>query len=334
MKWCAAGFSYICHLTTGNWELLNRFSDDGSKFPHTQKRSTATLLSMFEPYYSLLPPHWSYNDNDGTYFNELTQEFTTEHPITIFIKYRKQVINPPPNDPIGIEIERIQYESEMNSQARERTPEISSPSSDFNPTGTDSFMDERPGDALEPDKSSKELDQAEKIPELDLPSGKFYEYYCQWSERDLFGKVSLYGLTFRYYEESRKTLIRFVGLVGEWVYSAIQGPYGPLEHIDFFIGAKIKVFGRQVTISSASASAIKWIEAQKKKLEKQQDRFREKIMAVGQVPCIKARQAEIVRHITRGEGNVPAGHTDLRKMLQANAKLGEQLVSLGLCDQL
>lgn len=166
-----------------------------------------------------------------------------------------------------------------------------------------------------------------------LPSGKFYEYHCQWTERDLFGKVNLYGLTLRFYDEQQKTVIRFDGLVGEWVYSVIQGPYGPLEHIDFFIGAKITVFGRHLTISSASGSAIRWIEKERKRLDKQQEMFREKIMAVGKVPCVKGKQTDIVRHITRGADTLP-GHTDLRKLLTYNARLGAQLASLGLSEQL
>lgn len=284
---------------------------------------------MFEPYYSLLPPHWSYNSDNNSYYNEITNEETPDHPITIFISARQQVLNLPPNDPIGIEIERIQY-------AAQNMPDSVAQDFEEREVRAENGDDAIP-DTLEPNVSSKEdiIGDQDAVSELELPSGKFYEYHCQWSERDLFGKVNLYGLIFRYYEESHKTLIKFDGLVGEWVYSAIQGPYGPLEHIDFFIGAKIKVFGRQVTISSASGSAVRWIEAQRKKLERQQERFREKIMAIGQVPCVRPKQKEVVRHITRGEGTgAEPGHTDLRKLLQLNAKLGEQLVSLGLCDQL
>ena len=307
------------------------------------ERHFINSVIMFEPYYSLLPPHWSYREDSDTYFNEISHEETSEHPITIFMRARQEVINPPENDDIGIEIERIAYEKEMAATEMNNEAE-------FGNTGvenTENVM-RSPVDIVEtsvpnPDNNSeKEENINEKlqqnkqdVAELELPTGKFYEYHCQWNERDLFGKVSLYGLTFRYYVESHKTLIKFDGLVGEWVYSVLQGPYGPLEHIDFFIGAKIKVFGRQVTISSASGSSIKWIENERKKLERQQNRFREKIVSVGQVPCVRARQIETVRHITRGSdtGVVP-GHTDLRKLLQHNARLGEQLVSLGLCDQL
>lgn len=301
---------------------------------------------MFEPYYSLLPPHWKYREDSNTYFNEVTQEETPDHPITIFINARQAVLNLPPNDPIGIEIERIQYAARMTaSLSRQGSPKMTTAALEDTQAETqvisETFGTEadaqiiRSGNNDEPDRSSNEevVDQGEGMSELQLPSGKYYEYHCQWSERDLFGKVSLYGLTFRYYEQSQKTLIRFDGLLGDWVYSVLQGPYGPLEHIDFFIGAKIKVFGRQVTISSASGSAIRWIEAQRKRLEKQQERFREKILAVGQVPCVKPKAPDVVRHITRGDSS-EAGHTDLRKLMMVNAKLGEQLVSLGLCDQL
>jgi hypothetical protein len=299
--------------------------------------SFSDLFIMFEPYYSLLPPHWVYLEDREVYYNEFFKEEMVEHPITIFMNARRAVLNPPPNDPIGIEIERLQYVAQVAEVDPSNPPaehEKPGPSTE----GSDDFGLDEDRNTFEPDATSKDEavnqnSDIERIPDMDLPTGKYYEYHCQWSERDLFGKVNLYGLTFRYYEESHKTLIKFDGLVGEWVYSVIQGPYGPLEHIDFFIGAKIKVFGRTVTISSASGSAVRWIEAQRKKLEKQQERFREKIMAVGGVPCVKPKPKDVVRNITRGDGAEP-GHTDLRKVLQLNAKLGEQLVSLGLCDQL
>lgn len=287
---------------------------------------------MFEPYYALLPPHWVFNEETRTYYNEITGEDTAEHPITIFFSARNALLNPSASDPVGIEIERIQYEVQRSHGSSIVIIHEEGEAEDEVEVGKDRETAQQQD--LEPEESSKEeAGKLERISGLDLPSGKYYEYHCQWSERDLFGKVSLYGLTFRYYEESHKTLIRFDGLVGEWVYSILQGPYGPLELIDFFIGAKIKVFGRTVTISSASGSAVRWIEAQRKNLEKQQERFREKIMAVGQVPCVKPKDKGVVRNITRGAGTEP-GHTDLRKLLQQNAKLGEQLVSLGLCDQL
>ena len=278
---------------------------------------------MFEAYYGLLPPHWTYDEDSQVYFNEITQEESPDHPFTIFMRARKDVLNLDGNDKISVEIERLQYELdsapiELENQEREENQENSE--------------EIRCGDA--PD------DLAQTMPELEdkkiveqLPTGKFYEFHCQWTERDLFGKVNLYGLTLRFYEEQLKTVIRFDGLVGEWVYSSIQGMYGPLEHMDFFIGAKITVFGRHLTISSASDASIRWIERERKRLEKQQEAFREKIMAVGKVPCVKGKHVDIVRHITRGAETNP-GHTDLRKILAINSRLGAQLASLGLSDQL
>lgn len=308
---------------------------------------------MFEPYYDLLPPHWRYDQYNDVYVNDLTEEETREHPINIFMKSRKQVLNLPQDDNIAIEIERILYEREMeremerekaarntntNTQVNtdpdsEPVPtEESSPTADianepFTATEASNQFTEEANNTMSADQAGT------ATPELDLPTGKYYEFHCQWSERDLFGKVNLYGLTLRFYVEQQRTLIKFDGLVGEWVYSVIKGPYGPMEHMDFFIGARVNVFGRHLTISSASGSAIRWIEKERKRLEKQQEYFREKIMAVGQVPCIKGKDATIVRHITRATDNLP-GHTDLRKLLQCNARLGSQLAALGLSEQL
>lgn len=298
---------------------------------------------MFEAYYDLLPPHWSFDEDTQLYFNDLTQEESMEHPIHIYMRARKDVLKLPGDDAISIEIERLQYEREAkydvpdfraSAEDVEDNPEERSQTS---PNADDSFSPFKIDveDVPTPAPASDSLADVEKnsVAEADLPTGKFYEFHCQWTERDLFGKVNLYGITLRFYEEQQKTVIRFDGLVGEWVYSVLQGPYGPLEHIDFFIGAKITVFGRHLTISSASGSSIRWIERERKRLEKQEEAFREKILAVGKVPCVKGKQVNIVRHITRGSETVP-GHTDLRKLLMFNARLGAQLASLGLSDQL
>jgi len=298
-------------------------------------------MSLFDAYYDLLPPHWSYDEDTQLYFNDITQEESQVHPIAIYMRCRNKVLNLSSEDHISIEIEKLQHnETDLhdniansetapsqevedvseNSPSNQNWPE--SPATNNNGTGS-----------LPPATPSEEHLGKDTVTEVDLPTGKFYEYHCQWTERDLFGKVNLYGLTLRYYEESHKTVIRFDGLIGDWVYSMIQGPYGPLEHKDFFIGARITVFGRHLTISSASGSAIRWIERERKRLEKQQKMFREKILAVGKVPCVKGKATDIVRHITRGAPTEP-GHADLRKISMINARLGEQLASLGLSDQL
>jgi hypothetical protein len=188
-----------------------------------------------------------------------------------------------------------------------------------------------------PPQASQALERADtegiaQLAELNMPSGKYYEYHCQWNERDLFGKVNLYGLSLRFYEEGGgRTLIKFDGLVGEWVFSTLQGNYGPIDQHDLYIGAKITVFGRHLTISSASGSAMRWIEKEKRRLEKHQDYFREKIATVGKVPCVKGKDATCIRHITRDK---PPGQVDLRRLQLDTARLGEQIASLGLSSQL
>jgi len=298
-------------------------------------------MSLFDAYYDLLPPHWSFDEDTQLYFNDITQEESQVHPIATYMRCRNQVLNLSSEDHISIEIEKLQHNQTdvhdnitNNESAPSHEVEDVSENSPGNPNWPDSPATNHNGTgALPPITPSEEQLGKNIVAEVDLPTGKFYEYHCQWTERDLFGKVNLYGLTLRYYEESHKTVIRFDGIVGDWVYSMIQGPYGPLEHKDFFVGAKITVFGRHLTISSASGTAIRWIERERKRLEKQQEMFREKIMAVGKVPCVKGKPTDIVRHITRGAPIEP-GHADLRKISMINARLGEQLASLGLSDQL
>lgn len=57
------------------------------------------------------------------------------------------------------------------------------------------------------------------------------------------------------------------------------------------------------------------------------------IYNLGKIPIVKQADINVVRNITRGDTN-PPGHTDLRRLLNDNARLGEQIVSLGLTLQL
>lgn len=91
------------------------------------------------------------------------------------------------------------------------------------------------------------------------------------------------------------TQIIFDGVDGEWLFTVLEGPYGPIDRYDLFIGAKIKIFGRHLTISSANASVCHWIDQQGRKLEKKITWIQEKIEKVGAVPIIR-REAPKVKH--------------------------------------
>mmetsp|Transcript_11697 Transcript_11697/g.19579 ORF Transcript_11697/g.19579 Transcript_11697/m.19579 type:complete len:306 (-) Transcript_11697:155-1072(-) len=303
---------------------------------------------MFDEYYRLLPPHWcevEMEDGSISYRNDITQEETAEHPFVTFIQMRKQMMDEANSDDLMFSLEAALAEKHSSNDLS-RTPDtdpVNGIENTANGVSTPKTI-VAVGDTPSPSSPAQQVVNENKnssdplqtqplegLAELNFPSGKYFDYHCQWSERDLFGKVNLYGLTLRYYYEDneRRTLVKFDGLVGEWVYSKLDGAYGPLCEYDFYIGAKVCVFGRHLTISSASGSAIRWIENEKKRLEKQQNYYRDRIFAVGSVPCVKGKDAMAVRHITRDRA---PGKVDVRRMLMDTTRLGEQFASLGLAQ--
>lgn len=161
----------------------------------------------------------------------------------------------------------------------------------------------------------------------------YLDYHCQWSERDVFGKVTLYGLTLRVFpDEVGKTLLKFDGMDGQWDYIALKGPYGSLELHDLYIGAKVTVFGRHLTISSANRAAVHFIDEERGRLMRQQSEFRRKIESLGHVPVVRKVESQAVKHIVRDSKT--KGHVNLRALIKDTAKLGEQLAALGLAPHL
>lgn len=272
----------------------------------------------FEGYDSLLPPHWIRQlryDEDGSplyYFrNEINGEESSVNPFQLYLNRKNQA-----NHKSGLG---------FNCPPKSPAPSHSSfpsPASEDVEVATQPFSRTR-------DDSDNELP-------MKMPEGRYYEYYSTWSERDLYGRVTPYGITIRYFPngaDGSRTLIKFDGIVAEWIFSQLHGPFGPLEQLDLFIGAKIKIFGRQLSITAASAASINWIENQRKKLESLQEVFRNKVMSVNAVPCVKSKSSAVpVRNITRNR-RAP-GQCDLRRLHNENARLGEQIAALGLAPHI
>mmetsp|Transcript_34159 Transcript_34159/g.49646 ORF Transcript_34159/g.49646 Transcript_34159/m.49646 type:complete len:130 (+) Transcript_34159:349-738(+) len=127
-------------------------------------------------------------------------------------------------------------------------------------------------------------------------------------------------------------MVKFDGIEAEWVYSNLQGPVGPIEQRDLYVGAKVTVFGRHLTISSASYSAIQWIDKETIKLEKTLEEYRNKIMSMGVTPCIKRNAPQTIRNISRSSKT--QGQRDLKLLRNEMARLGEQLANLGFAHLL
>lgn len=237
------------------------------------------------------------------YVNDVTGERTSSHPLEAFLKYRQaeplEATFQPDNEPYedGKEQELAYYDEGQPLQD----------------TADPAYQEETKG----PEKSDKEAKH------------KAFDFHCQWSERDIFGKVTLYGLTLRVL--GARTCIKFDGMDGQWEYIALKGPFGSLELHDLFIGAKVSVFGRHLTISSANLAACEWIDKERRRLGKQADEFRRRIESVGHVPVVRKVDVQSVKHIMRDSKT--KGQVNLRNILKDNAKLGEQLASLGMANR-
>lgn len=241
---------------------------------------------------SLLPPHWIEKQDGSGYINEVTGEQSSIHPGK---KY----------------LEKVQQTLKENSL-------------DESGNLKRSFMDEK-------EKLDNLLETKERSSQT-IVKEKYFDYRTTWTERDVQGQPDVYGLCIRYFVSQKLFLVRFDGLGQDWVDANLQGNYGPITLHDLFIGAKVNVFGRHITISSANGSAIQFIESEGKKLQKQQEYFQSKIESIGKVPIVRRKKPEIVHHITRNPS--PPGHVNLRLLINENARLGEHIAELGIAQMI
>ena len=156
---------------------------------------------------------------------------------------------------------------------------------------------------------------------------EFVDFRCVWREAGLFG-IKSFGLVIRYFEDNGNILVKFDGIEGEWRLSALEGPYGPIDRNDLFVGGKIQLFGRSLTISAANASVCHWIDVEGKRLQNMIKWLQTKIETVGAVPIIRREAPTMTSNIQRS--SKAEGHQNLRKLKAEIAKLGEQLAYLGL----
>lgn len=172
------------------------------------------------------------------------------------------------------------------------------------------------------------------IPEVDAGEdagdepGEFSDFNCKWKESSIGEKDRYYTLILRYYNESGRAAVKFVGLSGAWKYSLLQGPYGPITRYDLFIGAQITLFGRHLTIRATSANVCHWIDEEAALLEKQRLWLQDKISSTGIVPVVRKEPHKQLHHVERLTSTT--GTKNLRKIHIQICKLREQLCDLGL----
>jgi hypothetical protein len=167
-----------------------------------------------------------------------------------------------------------------------------------------------------------------KTLKLKMKGMKYSDFRCVWRELNLMGETNAYGITIRYYPDGQ-TVIKFDGVDGSWFFSQMYGPYGPIDRYDLFVGAKVTVFGRHLTISAAGASQCHWIEEEGARLSKQQEWLQQRVESVGAVCCVKRAPPQgPLQH--NGRSSKPAGGINLRWLQNGNNKLLEQLATLGM----
>lgn len=173
----------------------------------------------------------------------------------------------------------------------------------------------------------KPKEKGEEIEGTVHSNSEFIDFRCSWKESGVFG-IYTYGLLMRYFLDNGNTLVKFDGIEGEWQLGELEGPFGPADRNDLFIGGKVKLFGRSLTISTANASVCHLIDIEGKRLQNMIKWLQTKIETVGAVPVIRREVPTMTRHIQRN--SKAEGHQNLRKLKTKIARLGEQLAHLGL----
>ena len=260
-------------------------------------------LDLFPP-----PPPWrrvvNAEDQSVWYVNETTSEQTTIHPLSRYHNER--------NDTDAV----TSSGNHINDTDRDRRN---------HPSSSDD-MDTLTATENRHHRTAALADGADGF----LPPSSNLQFRCTWKELGLFGDRQVFGLTIMYSPEDQKTLVNFDGIDNaSWQYSSLEGPHGPCNRYDLFIGSRIKLLGRTLTISSASTAACHWIDREYVKLLKQQDYLITKVESVGSKPIVMRPQNQPMLNIKRDEKG-SGGRCDLRKVVNENARLGEQLASLGL----
>ena len=262
-----------------------------------------------------VPPPWRASDDESTYVNDITGETINEHPL------QRALAQKVTEDTMALIPAGVGPETKNEV-------DIIAPLSNKNAPNGRPFLEIDNKESNTTQLAPLDNNAAAQKLATKAARGKYTDYRCMWKEVGLFGDTNSYGLTLRYFEDG-STEIKFDGVDGMWVSTQLEGHYGPIERIDLFIGAKIKVFGRHLSINSTGASATQWIEEEGKRLSKQQNWLQERVESVGKVPVVR-RPPPVGPLQFSGRSNKPAGSDNLRMLTMENAKLSEQLATLGL----
>jgi hypothetical protein len=112
------------------------------------------------------------------------------------------------------------------------------------------------------------------------------DFTCTWKHIPPVGKAINYSLTIHFYpDESAKVVIHNVE-GAKYELTHIDGVFGNVTRLDLFIGATIKLFGRNMTISGTSVHIANEIEAVAKVLQRKNAWIISKLQGLGKYTCI------------------------------------------------
>ena len=311
------------------------------------------MIEEFERY--PLPPPWRFIAAEGAYINDDTGDVSTIHPYQRLMDRRaaeQEVVN------VGTATGKSSSSAgNTESKSQDNSGSDRYPSSTANIDGLGHLREDGSDGPLFVEETSlvevKSLNDGEKaetqlqvqdtgthvsvsnsagVPitaktlKAKMKGQKYTDFRCGWKELSLLGETNSYGLVIRYYPNGQ-VLVKFDGVDGQWLFNQMMGPYGPLDRYDLFVGAKINIFGRHMTISTAGASCCHWIEEEGTRLSKQQEWLQKRVESVGEVPLVH-RAPPPGLHPTMS--SKPAGGVNLRQVHNNNTKLLDQLSRLGM----
>lgn len=175
----------------------------------------------------------------GHYYNDITKEISLMHPL---LKYKKR--NAEKNQENFHEV-REKITNSNNDNLQPKPYSIKDIDNDLEELIINNHRN-RTGKEYDSDSNIENNTARELITEITETNKNSHddvntclEFKCTWKEIGLFGDTNIFGLTIRYCIDHDNTSIRFDGVQGEWVYSALDGAYGPVTRHDLFIGCKI-----------------------------------------------------------------------------------------------
>ena len=244
------------------------------------------------------------------YLNQVTGEETEEHPLVTLLKnvtasYKNTVDD---NGVSNYDIDLNSVVSDLESFSRNYDLEI----------------DESVNHASKPIQCSNENKNKRG-------GDKYEEFLCLWREYRLLGGVNSYCLKLRYFSNTKRIDLLFEGVEACWSYP--EGLHNGKSNMlvdenDLFLGSQLNIFGRHISITSASADICMAIDLRAEALLKRRAWLQGKIELVGAIPVIRRDAPTAIRNIVRHSNH--SGRSDLRKLININLKLQEQLVDLGL----